>query len=53
MLTTAGVILLRIGASDGVPAAGGGSGDAASAATPAVAAARPNAMAAKTRLIVF
>lgn len=49
MLTTAGVIFLRIGASDGV---GGASGDAASAATPQATAARPNAMAANTRLII-
>ncbi len=53
MLTTAGVIFLRTGASDGVPLDGGATGDvSASAARPAVVAARPNAIAANTRLII-
>src|SRR6516164_6621964 len=53
MLTTAGVIFLRTGASDGTPLLGGATGDGSvSAARPAVAAARLNAIAANALIIV-
>src|ERR1700674_4881399 len=53
MLTTAGVIFLRIGASDGTPLLGGVTGDSsASAARLAVVAARLNAIAANALIII-
>jgi hypothetical protein len=53
MLTTAGVIFLRTGASDGTLLLGGETGDGSeSAARPAVAAARLNAIAANALIII-
>jgi hypothetical protein len=53
MLTTAGVIFLRTGASDGTLLLSGATGDSsASAARPAVAAARLSAIAANALIIV-
>jgi hypothetical protein len=53
ILTTAAVIFLRTGASDGTLLLGGATGDeSTSAARPAVAAARLNAIAANVLIIV-
>jgi hypothetical protein len=53
MLTTAGVILLRIGASEGTPLLGGAAGNSsAPAARLAVVAARPSAIAENVLIII-